>query len=82
MVQVPGERRSTVLPLRPLVAQTLTVVEVNVTGSPEDAVADTVNGVSSIVRFARAPNVIDWPTRLTAKLRDTDGAGLNAASPA
>jgi hypothetical protein len=82
IVQVPGATRLTVAPAAPLVVHTLGIVDVNVTGSPDEAVADTVNGDWSIVRFARALNVIDWLTRLTMKLRDTDGAGLNAALPA
>ena len=75
-MQVPGACWSTVLPVAPPVVQTLGVVDVKVTANPDEAVAETVNGVCTIVLFAIAPNVIDWLTRLTVKLRDTDGAGL------
>ena len=70
------------LPVAPLVVQTLVVVDVKVTAKPDEALADTVNGVCTIVRFPIALNVIDWLTRLTVKLRSTDGAGLNVALPA
>jgi hypothetical protein len=57
-VQVPAATRLIVEPFVPLDVHTAVGVEVNNTGRPDDAVAETVNGVWSIVRFGRLPNVI------------------------
>jgi hypothetical protein len=81
IVQLPAARRLTVAPLGPVVEQTPGVVDAKVTGRPDVAVAETVKGVWSIVRLDNALKVIDWAARLTVKLRDTVGAGLNVALP-
>ena len=55
MVQVPAAITVTVVPLT---VQTAVVEEVNVTVNPELAVAETVNGATPKVWFARALNVM------------------------
>ena len=57
------------------------VVVVNVTGRPDDAMAATTTGVWASV-FAVGPvNVIVWASKVTLKLRLTEGAVANAALP-
>jgi hypothetical protein len=80
-VQLPAVRRSIEEPLRPPVVHTAGVVDANVTGRLDDAVAEATTGDCTIVRLGIAVNVMVWLTRLTAKLRATGAAGLNAASP-
>ena len=55
MVHVPAATTVTVLPLT---VQMVVVVEVNVTGSPDDAVALIVNGATPSVTLAIAGNVM------------------------
>ena len=59
-VHVPAPTSVIVWPLVPLEVQTAMVVVEKETGSPDDAVALTVTGDCSIVRFGGAPNVIVW----------------------
>ena len=63
-------------PFVPPVAQTPVVREENVTVSPEEAVAETVNGDSSMARSASVPNVMVWLAAPIAKLRLTGVAAL------
>ena len=58
------------------------VVVVNETGSPDDAVAVTVNGDCNALRAASEPNEMLCGARVTLKLRTTDAAALNVSSPA
>jgi hypothetical protein len=59
-VQVPRARNVMVAPLVPPAVQTDGVVVVKVTGSPELAVALTVNGGSPSVLLGSAPKVMVW----------------------
>ena len=58
MVQVPGPTKVTEVPDT---VHTPVVAEVNATVKPDDAVADSVGGVSEIILSASAPNVIVCP---------------------
>ena len=73
MVQVPTATRVTVVPV---ILQMEAVVEVKVTGSPEDAVAVGVKGALPSARLARLPNAMVWLPGVTVKLRLTAGAAL------
>ena len=53
----------------PLTVQTAGVVDVSVTGRPEDAVGVVVTGVWSSVLLPGLVNVIDWLTWFTVKAR-------------
>ena len=53
--------------LAPETVQTPVVVEVKVTGRPDDAVALTVIGVGLYARFDIVPKVIVWLAWLTVK---------------
>ena len=55
----------------PLTEQTAGVVVVNVTGSPDDAVAVTVNGGCRGAVAGGAGKLIVWATLDTVKLRDS-----------
>jgi len=72
-VQLPSVRRVTVVPDT---EQTPPVSELNVTVSPDDAVADTVKGGSLTAFATRAPNVMVWLALVTVKPRETCGAAL------
>ncbi len=55
IVQVPIATSVTVLPLT---VQTAVVSDEKLTGNPEDAVADTLNGAASIVLLLNGPKVM------------------------
>ena len=63
-----------VVPLVPVDVQMVVVVLENVTGRPELAVPDTVNGDWISVRAAGAANAMVWSARVTWKLCVTWGA--------
>ena len=73
MVQVPMVRRVMVLPFVPVEVHTPVVVELKVTSSPDEAVADTSKGGSSRRRPARVSKVMVWAV-LIVKLCDARGA--------
>src|SRR6266403_1426132 len=56
-------------------ASTQLPVARKLTGSPEDAVAVTVNGGSPNVRPGGGVKVMVWPARATPKARATSAAG-------
>ncbi len=73
----------TVEPFVPEVVQTGVVVLVNVTGSPELAVALTEKGALPKVWFASAAKAIVWLAMVTVKVVLVSlGAGLKLMSPA
>jgi hypothetical protein len=72
MVHVPA---ATIVTVDPETVQTAVVAELNVTASPEVAVAETVNGGLPKALFASAPKVIVCVALPTVKLCDTCGAG-------
>src|SRR6185503_5674780 len=78
MVQVPAATRVTVVPET---VQTEPVPELNATGRPELAVAETVKGGSPYTLAASAPKVIVWAVFAIVKLRATCGAGLYVELP-
>jgi len=65
MVQVPVEARVTVAPDT---VQTAGVVEAKLTGSPELAVAEIVNGATPNATLLSEGNAIVWVAWLTVKL--------------
>ena len=62
-MHVPAPTRVTVLPLT---VQTPVVVEAKLTGSPDDAVADTVNGAAPNVLLPSLAKVIFWVASASA----------------
>jgi len=78
-VQVPAATRVTV---EPDTVHTAVVVEPNVTGSPELAVAETVNGGSLAARFGSGWKSMVWLPLKTVKVCAICGAGLKLALPA
>ena len=79
MVHMPAATRVTV---DPDTVQTAVVVEANVTGSPEVAVAETVKGGSVAARLGSGGKSIVWLPLKTVKVCATWGAGLKLALPA
>ncbi len=68
-------------PSVPPAVHTVGVVVVNVTGSPEEAVAVTVTGLAASVLVPMTGNVMVWATFATVKLRLTGGADVYTESP-
>ena len=71
-----------VAPFVPPEAQTSSVVVVNVTASPDDAVAPTVTGDCCAVWAAIGPKVMVCGATVTLKLRVSAGAALKVSLPA
>lgn len=66
----------------PVTVHTGKVVDVKVTGRPEDAVALTRNGAAPDGWFERAPKVMVWLANVTVKCCVTEGAAAKPALPA
>ena len=83
-VHVPVLSSVMVVPLVPPVVHTVGVVVVNVTGSPDDAVADRHRRLRSSVRFAKAANVMVWFVFTIVTVTDccTCGAAAKVVLPA
>ena len=58
------------------------VLEVNVTASPELALAEIAKGRSVVTLLDSAPKVIAWVCPLTRNVCVTAGAGVKLAFPA
>ena len=78
MVQVPA---ACMVTLVVLTVQTDVVRLENVTGNPDDAVAEIPNEDAEYVRLERDPKVIDWLALLIANERVTLDAAFHEASP-
>jgi hypothetical protein len=72
----------TIVTVEPDTVQTLVVAVLNVTASPEVALAETVNGASPKFLPPSAPKLIVWFAFDTVKDCDTCGAALKFALPA
>ena len=79
MVQVPVATNVTVLPET---VQVAVLCELKITGRPEEALADIVNGGVPNVLFGSAPNVMVCASFVTVKICVTAGAGAYVALPA
>jgi hypothetical protein len=74
IVHVPLASSVMVAPFAPDAVQIDVVVETNVTMSPDDAVAATLNGVRLNFLFAMTAKEIVWPALEIVKLRLTRAA--------
>jgi hypothetical protein len=72
----------TIVTVLPATLQTAPVVEVNITGRPDVAVAEIVNGATGYDASLRGPKVIVWEACSTVNICVTGVAGGQVEFPA
>jgi hypothetical protein len=81
-VQRPAAIKVITVPFVPVAVHIVVVIDVTVTGNPDEAVGLTLSGGVSMVCGNIAGNVMPWSTLVIANERVILGAGLYTPSPA